>query len=240
VPTLHEVGYYKLDRVAEAHQSYNKKYKDRKTVLMAPSWGKKNFLESHGIELVERLLPLGARIVVRPHPCFFLPIYPEGRHVVDGIARRFEGHSNVVIERSVVTEDSFHEADAMISDFSGAAYEYALGTLRPVVFMDVPRKTLNPDWQKLGLPTFEDTMRREVGHVLSAAEWNGIDRKVAEMMENKASYRDRLERLRRSAIYNFGHSAEVGARIIDGRLRKKTEDRKQETGDSKKRVSMRD
>ena len=33
----------------------------------------------------------------------------------------------------------------MISDFSGAAYEYALGTARPVLLVDVRRKTMNPE-----------------------------------------------------------------------------------------------
>lgn len=218
-PALHEVGYYKLDRVAKAHQSYERRHKDRKTVLLAPSWGKNNVLESHGVEIIERLLPLGARIVVRPHPCFFLPIYPQGRSIVDRLARRFEAHPSVEIERSIDTEDSFHEADIMISDFSGAAYEYALGTLRPVLFIDVPRKTLNPNWRELGLPTFEDTMRREVGRILSPAELSRIGREAMEMIEHRRQYKERLVRLRRSAIYNFGRSAEVGARIIDEMLR---------------------
>ena len=219
-PDLHEVGYYKLDRVYQAHSSFEKRVKDRKTILLAPSWGKGNLLESHGIEIVERLLPLGQRIVIRPHPCFFLPIYPEGRHVVEQIAQRFEELPNVEIERSINNEDSFHEADIMVSDFSGAAYEYALGTLRPVVFIDVARKTLNPEWKELGLPTFEDKMRFQVGRVLAPNDLAHVDRDVGELMQQKAAYRERLEKLRQSAIYNFGRSAEVGARIINEILEK--------------------
>lgn len=219
-PDLHEVGYYKLDRVYQAHSSYKKKLEDQKTILLAPSWGKGNLLESHGIEIVERLLPLGKRIVIRPHPCFFLPIYPEGRQIVEHIAQRFEALPNVEIERSIDNEDSFHEADVMVSDFSGAAYEYALGTLRPVVFIDVARKTLNPDWKELGLPTFEDKMRFQVGKVVSPRDVARVDREVHELLQQKAAYRERLETLRQSAIYNFGRSADVGARIINEILEK--------------------
>ncbi len=219
-PDLHEVGYYKLDRVYEAHSSHKKKLEDQKTILLAPSWGKGNLLESHGIEIVERLLPLGKRIAIRPHPCFFLPIYPEGRQIVERIAQRFEELPNVEIERSIDNEDSFHEADVMVSDFSGAAYEYALGTLRPVIFIDVARKTLNPDWKELGLPTFEDKMRFQVGKVISPSDVARIDREVVELLQQKAAYRERLETLRQSAIYNFGRSAEVGARIINEILEK--------------------
>lgn len=213
-PDLHQVGYYKLDRIYHAHSSYQKKHKDRQTILLAPSWGKGNFLEAHGVEIVRRLIPLGKRIIVRPHPCFFLPIYPQGRYIVDALAKAFQDVPLVEIERSIATEDSFHEADVMVSDYSGAAFEYALGTLRPVLFIDVARKTLNPNWEELGLPTFEDKVRFEVGRVLSPTNLPSIDREVTDLLEQNDLYRDRIEKLRQSAIYNFGRSAEVGARII--------------------------
>lgn len=214
LPSLHEVGYYKLDRIAKAHQAYERKNPHQTTILVAPSWGKQNLLESHGTEIVSRLLGLGVRVVVRPHPCFFLPIYPRGRHIVKSLVRRFGEHPNWVLEQNIDTEDSFHEADLMLSDFSGAAFEYALGTLRPVLFIDGPRKTLNPDWQNLGLPTFEDTMRHRVGRVVD--EISRLDRLAEEMLQhNQTTYQQKLDELRRTAIYNFGHSADIGAEIID-------------------------
>jgi YidC/Oxa1 family membrane protein insertase len=213
-PDLYEIGYHKLDRIFRAHSSYEKKHKDRQTILLAPSWGKGNILESHGIDIVRRLIPLGRRIVIRPHPCFFLPIYPEGQEIIEALARAFQGEKDVEIEKSIATEDSFHEADVMVSDFSGAAYEYALGTLRPVLFIDVARKTLNPNWQELGLPTFEDKMRFEVGRVLPPEYIPRIDQAMLELLGQNTLYRDRIEKLRQSAVYNFGRSAEVGARVI--------------------------
>jgi YidC/Oxa1 family membrane protein insertase len=218
LPALHEVGYYKLDRVATAHRNYEKKHIDRTTILLAPSWGKGNLLESHGIEIVARLLELGVHVVVRPHPCFFLPIYPQGREIVNSIARRFADHPNILIEANINTEDSFHEADLMLSDYSGAAFEYALGTLRPVLFIDGPRKTRNPEWQSLGLPTFEDTMRHRVGRVLPPDEIAELGRNVEQMLLQKTGYQQELDHLRQTAIYHFGRSADVGAEIIDNHL----------------------
>jgi YidC/Oxa1 family membrane protein insertase len=217
-PVLHEVGYYKLDRIAKAHQNYEKKSVRRTTVLIAPSWGKHNLLEAQGAEIVSRLLGLGLQVVVRPHPCFFLPIYPRGREIVESIERQFGDHPNWSLERNIDTEDSFHEADLMLSDYSGAAFEYALGTLRPVLFIDGPRKTLNPDWRNLGLPTFEDTMRHRVGRVFDPGNISRLDRLVEEMLLDQTTYRQKLDELRRTAVYNFGRSADIGAQIIDDRL----------------------
>ena len=219
-PTLYDVGYYKLDRVFFAHLAYTKQYADT-TVLLAPSWGRGNLLEAHGLEILERLLTLGVRVVVRPHPCFFQSLYPEGRGIVDEIESRFSDHTQVVIERSIVDEDSFHEADLLISDFSGASFEYAFGTLRPVLFVDVARKTKNANWQRLGLPTFEDTMRREVGQVVPAGEVSRIDRYADELLTGRHLWKEPLQELRNSAVFNFGHSAQAGADVINDLLSRK-------------------
>ena len=220
MPSLYEVGYYKLDRVAEAYRFYTKQCPDKKTVLIAPSWGKGNLLETAGDEIVGRLLALGVRVIVRPHPCFFLPIYPNGAEIVENIARQFESHPEVVIERDIRSEDSFYEADLMICDFSGAAFEYALGTLRPVLFVDVARKTMNPNWKKLDLPTFEDVVRRQVGQVISPEEIRKLDEHATAMLSNQKQYADHLKNLRQELIYNFGESSRIGAQVVDDILGK--------------------
>ncbi len=54
--------------------------------------------------------------------------------------RRFQ------LETNIATNDSFCAADLMISDWSGAALEFAFATERPGLFVDVPRKVNNPDY----------------------------------------------------------------------------------------------
>lgn len=218
-PKLYDVGYYKLDRVGAAYRSYTKKLQDEKTVLIAPSWGDRNLLSEHGDAIVGQLRSLGLKVIIRPHPCFFLPIYPAGRDVVARLERRFSADPLVIFEKSIDSEDSFYEADLMISDFSGAAFEYALGTLRPVLFVDVPRKTKNPDWQVLGLPTFEDAMRSRVGHLVSPEEVPRVGQLSAGLLESPREWEGRLKDLRESVIYNYGKSAEIGAAIISDLLR---------------------
>lgn len=213
-PALHMVGYHKLDRVAAAHGAYRKRHPERTTVLLAPSWGRANAIEAHGETIVAGLLAAGYRVVVRPHPCFFLPIYPEGQAAVRRLEAQFAGGDDFVLERTIDTEDAFHEADLMISDWSGAAYEYALGTLRPVLFVDVPRKVFNPDWEALGCTPFEDEMRAECGALIPPAEVDSIARHAADLLARGGEYRERLSRLRDARIYNVGHAGAAGARVI--------------------------
>ena len=55
--------------------------------------------------------------------------------------------------------DSWLRSDVMISDWSGAALEYAFALQRPVVYVDTPQKTVNQDWRDLDLVPFEDVIR---------------------------------------------------------------------------------
>ena len=219
-PELHEVGYYKLDRIKTAFDQYQKK-SEQATILVAPSWGDGNLLESHGIEIVKTLLALDLNVVVRPHPCFFLPIYPNGSLCIAELKAKFSQCPNFTLERSIASEDSFFEADLMISDFSGAAFEYAFGTSRPVLFVDVARKTKNKNWKLLGLDTFEDKMRFQLGTVIDPSSVKSIGDQAKSLINNQNKHAQRIAEIRSKSIYNFGNASQSGAAVIDQILNNK-------------------
>lgn len=215
---LLEVGYYKLDRIATAHDSYEAKLPNETTALIAPSWGPGNIFESCGEEVVSSLRAEGFRVIVRPHPQFFHGLYPAGRTVVDNLQQRFAGDDLVEFELSIETEDSFHEADLMVSDWSGAAFEYALGTLRPVLFVETPQKIFNQGWEDLGLPSFERSMRREVGRVVAPGVGVDIGRFATDLIDSADEWRDKLRQLRAETVFNFGQAGEVGGTALVDRV----------------------
>ena len=211
---LREIGYPKLDRIAAAYRSYEKTYPDETTVLIAPSWGTHNVLAADGAGLVAALADRGYRVVVRPHPAFFESIYPEGAQIVAALQRQFGDRSHVIFETSITSENSFMEADLMISDWSGAALEYALGTERPVLALDLPPKVNNPDWEQLGMLPFEDRMRSEIGMVIPPGDAARAVAAVDELIADASDYRERLADLRLKTVYNPGASAEAGAAAL--------------------------
>ncbi len=212
---LREVGYYKLDRIADAYDTYEKRFPDTPTVLIAPSWGDDNVLAVAGEEMITPLVDAGYRVIVRPHPAFFESIYPEGSAIISSLERSFKGSQNLIFEKTITTEDSFMEADVMISDWSGAAFEYAFATERPVLFIDVPPKVKNDDWQSLNMSPFEDHMRSEVGVIVQPGDVASISAAIGEMLSEPVAYRDHIASVRDHAIYNFGSSATAGASILN-------------------------
>lgn len=214
LPELREVGYSKLDRIAETHRAFRKADPTQTTVVVAPSWAPGNILEAHGKDVVRSLVAMGFRVVVRPHPQFFHTLYPKGRAIVSGLQEDFEGHQQVLFELSIDDEDSFHEADLMVSDWSGAAFEYALGTLRPVLFLDTAQKLSNPSWMSVGMAAFEDVMRDKVGQVVPCSAVGSIGDLAAALLSDLDGFRQMLNELRADAVFNFGRSAEAGAAVV--------------------------
>ncbi len=216
MPELHEVGYYKLDRIIERHTGYQPRHPDVPTVLIAPSWGPANLLEAHGPEVIRPLLDLDVRVVVRPHPQFFHSLYPEGAGIVRRLQDEFGSHPMVEFELSIDTEDSFHEAAVMISDWSGAAFEYAFGTLRPVILIDTPQKIFNDEAAAVGLPSLERDMRSRAGSVISPDELAALGATVTEFLDSTAAWTATLRTIRDSTVFNVGDAARVGALTIAG------------------------
>ncbi len=154
----HAVGYGKFDVMrAEATTPGP----GGRHVLVAPSWGDNNLISLHGLRLTEALVEDNWRVTLRPHPSFF--VYPDDQ--LDAILARFAEHPMVAVERSTGGSRALWEADAMISDYSGMALEFAALRRRPVVFVDGPRKMLNPGWEALGLPAAEIDLRGKVGMI---------------------------------------------------------------------------
>jgi YidC/Oxa1 family membrane protein insertase len=217
--TLVESGYSRLERIHSAwlERDRQRPGSGRRTVLVAPSWAASNVLEAHGIGLVEALLAADIDVIVRPHP-------ETNKRYPDLIARfesTFGGNSRFRLERSVRTDDSLLQADVLITDWSGIALEYAFGTERPVLYIDVPRKVHNDKYEELGIEPFEVQMRNQLGIVVSPDKLGDIVEIANKLIREHATYRDQIVRLRSENVFNFGRSAEVGAQYICDLLAKK-------------------
>jgi YidC/Oxa1 family membrane protein insertase len=210
---LIEAGYYRLERIYQAYQKYQQvKHSPSKkaTILVAPSWGLQNILESCGEDLVEILLEAGYKVIVRPHP-ETLRQKPE---VIEFLSSKFGNNSHFTLETSVAMDDSILRADILICDYSGIALEYAFGTERPVLFLDVPKKIRNQRYKELGIEPLELSIRPEIGVVVSPEKLDTVPQNIAVLLANKEKYQQKLARLRAQIIYAFGHSSQVGAQYI--------------------------
>ncbi len=139
-------------------------------VLVAPSWGECSLIERPvGTELVDVLLAAGYETVLRLHP---MTVRRLPKLVAD-LRRRFAGQPGFVLEEDMSAVDSWLRSDVMVSDWSGAALEYAFALGRPVVYVDTPQKTVNEDWQEIEHPSVRGRRARRARPRRSRARGRG-------------------------------------------------------------------
>ena len=101
--------------------------------------------------------------MVRPH----LRTLRDSVELIDSIKENFGKNPNFILETGVIKFDSLNNSVGMISDWSGISLEYAFTFERPVIFIDVPKKILNPNWNDITLEPIEVSIRDKIGHIVS-------------------------------------------------------------------------
>jgi YidC/Oxa1 family membrane protein insertase len=179
-------------------------------VLVAPSWGPDTILPRCGLELIGILLDAGFRVTLRPH---FQTRWttPE---VIDRVARRYRDHPRFARVEDMAERESLFDAHLMVTDWSGAALDFALGLEKPVLFIDVPPKTRNDSWRELGIEPFESSVRSEIGAILPPDRLAEAPDLVRRLVRERDGLRQRANVLRAACVFNLGRSGAAGAEAI--------------------------
>ena len=72
----------------------------------------------------------------------------------------------------------------MISEWSGAATEFAFGLKRPVIFIDTPKKIRNGSYKALDLEPLEVSIRSKIGKIVAVSDANSIGTWLADFIDN--------------------------------------------------------
>ena len=127
---------------------------------------------------------------------------------------------NDINHKICLKNSTVFEADLMITDWSGIAYEYAYTTCKPVLFIDTPMKIMNPEYKKIGIEPLNIWMRYEIGRVLKLDEIDKTADTAAKMLAASDTYKDSIDRFVKEYVYNLGSSASVGAKYIIQEIQK--------------------
>lgn len=197
---LVEYGYSRLFRIMDEDDKRTPEVtgcNKPKHVLIAPSWGTQGLIETVGVEIVQLLLDGGFKLTLRPHP----QTLKFSKNKIDIIRKRFGLNPLFTLEVDVASQDSLHKSDVMISDWSGAALEYAFGLLKPVLYIDVPEKANNPEYKELGLAPFENWVRKEIGRILPLQELHRVNEMLAEIV-NSDRLKEEIIKVRSANIFD--------------------------------------
>ena len=211
---LVECGYGLLDKLIKLRSSFPEKKKllknNKKNILIAPSWGKQNLLESMGIELVKILLDAGYHVTVRPHPM----TAKKSPKTIKQIKERFEKNPDFLLDTNTSSFEQLFSSYALITDWSGIGYEYAFVCERPVIYIDVPKKSHNKEYEKIGLVPFEISIRDKIGEIVPVQNIETIPERIEFLYSHGNNFENKIQKIRNDAIFNIGESGKVTASEI--------------------------
>ena len=221
---LVEWGYSLLDEMRVDYAKMSHQNSEVKKILIAPSWQQDNIVDSCLEQILDNLKGKGYQITVRPHP-------QHVRHrgeFMEQLKVKYEQDRDVEIQTDFSSNSTVFEADLMITDWSGIAYEYAYTTQKPVLFINTPMKVMNPEYQKIDTVPLNILLREEIGCSLNLDELGQISDKVQELLDHRDDYYEKIGNFVQEYVYNHGTSAEVGAKYIIEEVQKKIQERKEE------------
>jgi YidC/Oxa1 family membrane protein insertase len=204
-------GFGRLDTLLQEKEEFEKSDSNMKDlILITPSYGNENLLEKCGIELIDTLLKSNFRVLLRPH----FRILRDSKKLIGSIKDKFGKNPNFIFEDGVIPSEYFHNSICMISDWSGISMEYAFTCECSVIFIDVPKKILNPDANDLSLEPIEISLRNKIGHIVSPENIENIPTIIKNFENDVPNFSQQIKEIRANIVFNVGNSAPVGAKYI--------------------------
>lgn len=216
--TLVRYGYALIDNMISSYASSDKKEKSVPSIVIAPSWQDGNIMDSAIDGILNSLLPLSYDVIVRPHPQYV-------RHFPDKLAElkaRYSSFNNFTLQDDFSSNSTVFNADLLITDWSGTAYEYSFTTLKPCLFINTPMKIMNPDYEELGIEPFDLTIRDKIGISVELGELGSVGDSVERLLHDSSFSEQSIEKLRSEYLFNVGTAADAGAKYLINSLIKKS------------------
>ncbi|NNE72363.1 MAG: CDP-glycerol--glycerophosphate glycerophosphotransferase [Acidimicrobiales bacterium] len=177
-------------------------------VVLAGTWGPNAMMErTEGAAIARALLQAGYEVIVRLHPM-------TTRHhpgLAGDLQAELSEFGQLRVETDMRDRESVTTAALMVSDWSGAAFDYSLGLERPVLFVDVPTKVNNPGYTDLGIEPIEVRLRHELGEVIAPEQLGGVVGSVERLTADPGAFAEKAAAVRDESVYNVGRSAEAAA-----------------------------
>lgn len=204
-------GYPRLDNIIEINKKKNNgSLKNERKILLAPSWGKNGLFENGAEKIIKFLLEKKFIVTIRPHP----ETLKLNSDVINKLLLSFKNYNNFLYKPNISSLDDYFNNNIMISDWSGAAFEFAFGTLKPVLFLDRIKKINNKNYEKLRINPIEVKMRNNIGYIVKENDFNNINKKIELLLNTQNTWKKKIYKLRKETIFNLGTSGKVGSNYI--------------------------
>ena len=212
--TLVKWGSGVIDNMIASYQNEEKSANEKKTILIAPSWQEDNILDSCIESILERVLGQGYHVILRPHPQYV-------RHFKEkllAMKEHYQQFPDFELQLDFSSNSTVFNADILMTDWSGIAYEYSFTTLKPSLFINTPMKVMNPDYKEIDVVPFDIEIRDQVGISVEMDEMEKLPEVIEQLLNDAAYTKEAMAAVRDKYLYNVTKSGAVGADYLIQKL----------------------
>lgn len=207
-------GFGLIDNMIAAYEKQPCQMNDPKIILIAPSWQEDNMLDLCIDEILQQLLGKGYHVILRPHPQYVRHF----REKLNMLDNKYAEYKDFTLQMDFSSNDTVFNADILMTDWSGIAYEYSFTTLKPSLFINTPMKVMNPDYREIPVTPFDIEIRNQMGISVELDRLDTVGEAVEKLLHEENYSKEKMMDMRDKYLYNVSDSASVGAKYIIDRL----------------------
>ncbi|MBR5422360.1 MAG: CDP-glycerol glycerophosphotransferase family protein [Lachnospiraceae bacterium] len=196
-----------LKRREETDGSSEKKAAgDKRTVLLAPSWGEISVLNRYGEKLVDALLDTGYDIIIRPHPQSFKTEMDKLKPLMDRYGDKVQWN------RDSDNFDVLNKADILLSEFSSVVFDFSFVFDKPVLCFAGGEQDMAPyDAAWIEEEPWKQQVFPKLGNMITEEDFGRLKELIDTLLESE-EFNNSRRTLRRECWQNQKNAA---ASIVD-------------------------
>ncbi len=200
---------------------------DKKTVLLAPSWGEKGFLKNHAESILNSLIEEDYNIILRPHP----QSLKAEADVIKLLENKFADKKYLIWDKTSSGLEAMRKSDVMISDFSGIIFDYIFLFSKPVIVTDFKLDCRKYDMNIL--KSKSSTLMKlinedKIGYRFKSRDYKNI-KKIVQIALSDNPYKQYVDEIKDTVNCFPGQAGKRGADFLQSELKKIVTDKNKGT-----------
>ena len=210
-----------LDELKKRKDKEKSIVSDKKTILLAPSWGDNGILSKYGSRMIDALINTGYRVIIRPHPQSFV----SEKQMIDELMKKYPQSNDLEWNRDNDNFDVLNRSDILISDFSGVIFDFSLVFDKPIIYADVSfdKSVYDAWWLDEEMWTFKALPK--LGKQLKDEDLNDIKTLIDSCLDSEEMKMSR-EEIKKECWSNIGNSAKLIADYMINKHKQLEEDKR--------------
>ena len=176
---LLKTGCLYSDTMQVSKISSNTKPNAQKTILIAPTWGQNNILKSHNL-FMKKLIDTHYEIIIRPHP----QSMKSEKKFINHIHHTYKDVATIHWDIGTDGKDVFNNADILITNTSGVAFDFAFIYKKPVLCIEQNVDFTDMEGNDISYQPWEIGMTKKMGLSIALNELHTIDKKIEDCLTN--------------------------------------------------------